>query len=173
MEHLRDLDRIFTVIVAIGLLFPDAYGEAAKRIKLPLSGRRARITGTVHGTNDYREFIFQGIRGTRVKIELSGVGPVRGVITFPSGAREGAPGGVILRPAFRGDGAVSLDGLREYDGRSLGWSLQDPDLSCPMIFIASPEPLSKVTNGCCHSEFKTRRGGTGDRSAIPAASSLF
>lgn len=107
-KHLRALDRGFIVIVAIALLFLDAYGGTTKKFKLPAPGRSVRITDQLHGMDDYREFVFQGIRGTRVKIELSGVGPLRGVITFPSGGREGGPGGVILNQPLGETGQYRL-----------------------------------------------------------------
>ena len=84
------------MLVAFGLLLPAASGERSREIKLPPAGGSVRIEGKLRGIDDHRKFIFHGVRGIKVKIELAGAGPLRGVITFPSGRREGGPGGGIL-----------------------------------------------------------------------------
>jgi hypothetical protein len=96
MKGLYASVRGLTVLIAIGFLLSAASGEAVKKIKLPSAGGSVRATGVLRGMDDSREFIFHGVRGTNVKLELSGAGPLRGVVTFPSGGHEGGPGGGVL-----------------------------------------------------------------------------
>jgi len=96
MKHLSASDRGLLIIVAVGLLLSVAQGESARKIKLPAPGKSLSIDGMLHGMEDHEEFVFQGTSGTKVKIELSGAGPLRGEIRFPSGKHEGSPGGNVL-----------------------------------------------------------------------------
>lgn len=88
--------RKWAVGVALLLWLPAAFAASGQRIRLPLPGESVRVAGELRGMNDRRVYIFRGVRGTKVKIELSGAGPLRGVVTFPSGRYEGGPGGSIL-----------------------------------------------------------------------------
>ncbi len=80
---------------AFGLLLPLASAKILRKIKLPPPGKSERIEGRLRGIDDYKEFVFHGESGTKVRIELTGAGPLRGVVSFPSG-HEGGPGGIIL-----------------------------------------------------------------------------
>ncbi|HTA23097.1 MAG TPA: hypothetical protein VK763_06160 [Terriglobales bacterium] len=96
MKHHSPSDRALLIIVTVGLLLPVARGEATRRIRLPTPGKSMSIEGKLHSMEDHAEFDFQAMNGTKVKIELSGSGPLRGQITFPSGKLEGSPGGTVL-----------------------------------------------------------------------------
>lgn len=92
----RDWHRMPAVIISCWLLLTTASGESSRKIKLPPPGKSVRIAGMLRSMDDHREFVFHGVGGTKVKIELSGAGPLRGVVIFPSGQQEGGPGGKIV-----------------------------------------------------------------------------
>lgn len=96
MGYLKAWRRGIAVIIACGLLLTAASGESLRKIKLPPPGKSIRIAGKLRSLEDHREFVFHGVGGAKVKVTLSGAGPLRGVVIFPSGEQEGGPGGAIL-----------------------------------------------------------------------------
>jgi hypothetical protein len=98
MRHPRASARLLPIIVAaaFGCLVLVAQDEAARRISLPNPGKSVRIEDRLHRIGETKEFVFRGVIGTKVKIELSGAGPLRGEITFPSGRHTGSPGGIVF-----------------------------------------------------------------------------
>ncbi len=100
--------RRLAIIVAFGLLLPIASAETSRKIKLPAPGQRVRIEGKLLRMQDHKEFTFRGNSGTKVKIELTGAGPLRGEVTFPSGSHEGGPGGTILDQALPETGQYQM-----------------------------------------------------------------
>ena len=100
--------RRLAIIVAFGLLLPIASANALRKIKLPAPGQTVRIGGKLLGMQDHKEFTFRGNSGTKVRIELTGAGPLRGEVTFPSGSHEGGPGGSILDQALPETGQYQM-----------------------------------------------------------------
>jgi hypothetical protein len=96
MKLLNAQGRTLATIVAFGILLPLASAKTSHKIKLPPPGNSVRIEGKLRGMDDHKDFIFQGDRGTKIKIVLTGAGPLRGEVTFPSAGHEGGPGGSIL-----------------------------------------------------------------------------
>lgn len=97
MNHTAASYRGLIVITAVGFVCSVAYAEGARKIRLPAPGKSIQIAGKLHGMADHKEFVFQGTLGMKVKIEVSGAGPLRGEVTFPSQWKhEGAPGGIVL-----------------------------------------------------------------------------
>jgi len=96
------------MIIAFGLLLPIASADTAQEIKLPAPGQKISVAGKLRGMDDHKEFSFHGDSGTKVKIEVTGDGPVRGEVTFPSGDQEGGPGGDILDQALPETGQYQL-----------------------------------------------------------------
>jgi hypothetical protein len=98
------------IVTAVGLLLFVAQAESARKIRLPPPGKSIDIEGELHGTADRKNFVFQGASGTKVRIKLSGAGPLRGEVTFPSqGKHEGSPGGVILDQLLTESGGYQLE----------------------------------------------------------------
>ncbi|HXZ42854.1 MAG TPA: hypothetical protein VEG68_19100 [Terriglobales bacterium] len=119
MKHLGSSDcRLLIIIVAVGLLLPVARGETARKIRLPASGKSLRIAGQVHGWGEKREFAFQGVTGMKLKIQLSGAGPLRGEITFPSGKHTGSPGRTVLDQVLEESGRYRLEVVESPMGES-------------------------------------------------------
>ena len=90
-------------------LVPAELAAASRRIVLPEAGHSTRLHGTIRGLNDRKCFLFEGSAGTSVKIELSGPGPLRGVVFFPSGGQDGAPGGVVFDRKLPDSGQYRLE----------------------------------------------------------------
>jgi len=110
MKHPGSSDpTLLIIIVTVGLLLSVALGETAHKIRLPAPGRSMRIRGEVHGLGEKRDFVFHGVTGKKLKIELSGDGPLRGEITFPSGNHTGSPGGVVLDQVLEESGWYRLE----------------------------------------------------------------
>jgi hypothetical protein len=109
MKHTAASYRGLFVITAVGLLCCVVQAEGARKIRLPPPGKSIQIEGKLHGMADHKEFVFQGTPGMKVKIELSGAGPLRGEVTFPSqGKHEGAPGGIVLDELLTESGRYRL-----------------------------------------------------------------
>jgi hypothetical protein len=98
------------VITVVGVLLCVAQAESARKIRLPPPGKGIHIEGELQGIADHKKFVFWGTRGTKVRIELSGDGPLRGEVMFPSpGKHEGSPGGVILDQRLTESGRYQLE----------------------------------------------------------------
>ena len=109
MKHTATSYRGISFIIAVGLLCGVAQAEGARKIRLPPPGKSIQIEGKLHGMADHKEFVFQGTIGMKVRIELSGAGPLRGEVTFPSqGKHEGAPGGIVLDELLSESGRYRL-----------------------------------------------------------------
>jgi|SRR5215469_16785914 len=109
MKHTALSYRGLIIITAVGLLCCVAQAVDGRKIRLPPPGKSIQIEGELHGMADHKEFVFQGTLGMRVKIELSGTGPLRGEVTFPSqGKHEGAPGGIVLDELLTESGRYRL-----------------------------------------------------------------
>jgi hypothetical protein len=110
MKHARVWRQwILILAIAAALVQVSARGETGRRIKLPAAGKSARIAGEIHGVEEKREFTFNALKGTKLKIELSGDGPLRGQVTFPSGNYTGSPGGIILDEVLQESGRYQLE----------------------------------------------------------------
>jgi len=96
------------LISAYAMLLPMAHARTLRKIELPLPGNSVRIVSKLRSMEDHREFIFHGESGKKVKIELTGAGPLRGLLTFPSGSHEGGPGGIILDRRLTENGEYRL-----------------------------------------------------------------
>jgi hypothetical protein len=107
----------FLITVAFGSI---AQGETARRITLPRPGKSLRIAGKLHGLGEKREFVFHALTGTKLKIELSGAGPLRGEITVPSGNQMGSPGGTVFDQVLKESGQYRLEVVESPMGESWG-----------------------------------------------------
>jgi|SRR5208283_4870263 len=96
MKLLNAPGRTLATIIAFGILLPIASAKISHKIKLPPPGTSVRIEGKLRGMDDHKDFAFHGDSGTKVKIVLTGAGPLRGEVTFPSAGHDGGPGGSIL-----------------------------------------------------------------------------
>ena len=70
--------------------------KAPQRIYFARGATVARVSGRFRGAGEEVLFVLRARAGQHMRVEIIGRGPTRGIITFPSGAEDGAPGGVIF-----------------------------------------------------------------------------
>ena len=70
--------------------------RAPQRVTFARGATVARATGYLRGMNDAAEFVLRAKAGQHMRVEINARGATRGMVTFPSGKQEGAPGGVIF-----------------------------------------------------------------------------
>jgi hypothetical protein len=96
-------------LLAFALMFVvTSAASAARNISLPAPGKTTRVAGRLHGLDDRCDFTFEAAANTKLKLDLTGPGPMRWVITFPSGKKDGAPGGGILELSLTETGSYLL-----------------------------------------------------------------
>ncbi len=69
--------------------------KKARRITFKSGATTARVNGSLKGINDEALFVLRARKGQHMRVNINGEGPTRGMVTFPSGGQDGAPGGVI------------------------------------------------------------------------------
>src|SRR2546425_11243556 len=89
------------MIVAALLISSDSISsvraqKAPQRVTFARGATGARATGYLRGMNDAAEFVLRAKAGQHMRVEINARGATRGMVTFPSGKQEGAPGGVIF-----------------------------------------------------------------------------
>jgi hypothetical protein len=67
-----------------------------RRIRFKPGATAARVRGTLKGAGDEALFVLRARSGQHMRVNISGAGPTRGVVTFPSGKQDGQPGGLIF-----------------------------------------------------------------------------
>jgi hypothetical protein len=100
--------RILLALFCGMILIAPAYASSARKVKLPAAGKSIRIESTIKGVGVKKLFVFHATSGTKLKIELSGAGPLRGVLLYPSGHQDGSPGGVIFDDTLTETGKYHL-----------------------------------------------------------------
>jgi hypothetical protein len=84
----------FLALIALLVITTSAV-SAQTRIHFARGATRATALGYLRGIRDERYFVLRLNSGQRVRVEIKGHGPTRGVLIFPSGKQDGGPGGVI------------------------------------------------------------------------------
>lgn len=90
---------ILLFILALLMLPGLQAGTAAKRvrrIRFKTGATAARVKGSLKGINDEALFVLHARSGQHMRVNISGAGATRGVVTFPSGKQDGQPGGTIF-----------------------------------------------------------------------------
>src|SRR5437879_2845878 len=70
--------------------------KVPQRITFARGATVARAAGYLRGLNDAADFVLRAKAGQHMRVEINARGATRGMVTFPSGKQEGAPGGVIF-----------------------------------------------------------------------------
>ena len=70
--------------------------KAPQRVYFARGATRARVTGYLRGQRDSAEFVLRAQAGQHMRVEIRGRGATRGMVTFPNGQQDGAPGGVVF-----------------------------------------------------------------------------
>lgn len=92
--------------------------KAPRRIVFGRGATVATVRGNLRGIKDEAWFVLRARSGQHMRIDISGKGPTRGVVTFPSGKQDGGPGGVIY------DGFIDESG--DYKIRVTESSMAEP-----------------------------------------------
>jgi hypothetical protein len=69
---------------------------AERRIRFKKGQTAASVKGTLRHIQDEANFVLRARAGQHMRITITGEGPTRGVVTFPSGQQDGGPGGLIF-----------------------------------------------------------------------------
>jgi hypothetical protein len=86
----------FAFLIAAGAVSSVWAQKAPRRVTFARGATVARATGYLRGMNDAAEFVLRARAGQHMRLEISARGATRGMVTFPSGKQEGAPGGVFF-----------------------------------------------------------------------------
>jgi len=70
--------------------------KAPQRVTFARGATVARATGYLRGMNDYAVFVLGAKAGQHMRVEINALGATRGMVIFPSGKQDGAPGGLIF-----------------------------------------------------------------------------
>ena len=87
-----------SLALAIGILGFVVSAQAQKaprRITFARGATIARASGYLRGVRDEAWFVIRARAGQRMRVDVRGRGPTRGVLYFPSGKQDGGPGGII------------------------------------------------------------------------------
>jgi hypothetical protein len=87
------------LMVVLMLLFSQiiwASPTAERRIQLKKGQTVAYVKGTLRHIHDEANFVLRARAGQHMRITITGEGPTRGVVTFPSGQQDGGPGGLVF-----------------------------------------------------------------------------
>jgi len=81
------------VAVTVGASFTVS---AQTRIYFARGATRATARGYLRGIRDEALFVLRAQSGQHMRVEIKGRGATRGLVIFPSGKQDGAPGGVVF-----------------------------------------------------------------------------
>jgi hypothetical protein len=108
MNISHGIPRSITVVLCAVVLVVPSFATSARKVKLPPPGQSTRVQGTINGVGIKKLFVFHAFSGTKLKVELSGDGPLRGILLYPSGHQDGSPGGVIFDDTLSETGKYHL-----------------------------------------------------------------
>ena len=81
-----------TAIIALTSL--SAFAQT--RVYFARGATRATARGYLRGAQDEANFVLRAKAGQHMRVEINASGATRGMVIFPSGKQDGAPGGVIF-----------------------------------------------------------------------------
>src|SRR5438552_14006390 len=81
------------VAVTVGASFTVS---AQTRVYFARGSTRATARGYLRGIRDEALFVLRAQSGQHMRVEIKGRGATRGMVIFPSGKQDGAPGGVVF-----------------------------------------------------------------------------
>jgi hypothetical protein len=92
----RSVMIVSLVLTSAGSIFSVRAQKAPQRVTFARGATVARATGYLRGLNDAADFVLRAKAGQHMRVEINARGATRGMVTFPSGKQDGAPGGVIF-----------------------------------------------------------------------------
>lgn len=91
---------VILLLILSTLVLPCVEAKKARRIRFRTGATVAKVSGTLKGVGDEALFVLRARSGQHMRVNISGDGPTRGVVTFPSGKQDGQPGGLIFDDAL-------------------------------------------------------------------------
>lgn len=70
--------------------------KSPRRVYFARGATVARVTGYLRGIRDEAAFVLRAKAGQRMRVDIRGRGATRGIVIFPNGQQDGAPGGVVF-----------------------------------------------------------------------------
>jgi hypothetical protein len=92
------------IITAVFLISSAPAQKAPQRVYFARGATEARVTGYLRGIRDEAVFVLRAKAGQHMRVDIRGRGATRGVVIFPNGQQDGAPGGVVF------DGTLPVTG---------------------------------------------------------------
>jgi hypothetical protein len=94
----RSLTHRIMIVVLMLLVSQSIWASttAERRIRFKKGQTIAYVKGTLRHIHDEASFVLRARAGQHMSITITGEGPTRGVITFPSGKQDGGPGGLVF-----------------------------------------------------------------------------
>jgi len=93
---LRRFLSFLTAALTICIVLGTVNAQAPTRITFARGATRATARGYLRGVRDEVFFVLRAQANQHMRVEISGRGPTRGVVIFPSGKQDGGPGGVVF-----------------------------------------------------------------------------
>lgn len=84
------------MITAVFLISSASAQKAPQRVYFARGATEARATGYLRGIRDEAVFVLRAKAGQHMRVDIRGRGATRGVVMFPNGQQDGAPGGVVF-----------------------------------------------------------------------------
>jgi hypothetical protein len=106
------------MIAAAFLISPVVAQKAPQRVYFARGATQARVKGYLRGIRDEAVFVLRAQAGQHMRVEIQARGATRGMVIFPNGQQDGAPGGVFF------DGSLPVTG--DYRIRVTESSMADP-----------------------------------------------
>jgi hypothetical protein len=85
---------VMLMLLASQIIWPSTTAE--RRIRLKTGQTVAYVKGTLRHIHDEAYFVVRARAGQHMRVTITGEGPTRGVVTFPSGRQDGGPGGLVF-----------------------------------------------------------------------------
>jgi hypothetical protein len=92
------------IITAVFLISSAPAQKAPQRVYFARGATEARVTGYLRGIRDEAVFVLRAKAGQHMRVDIRGRGATRGMVIFPNGQQDGAPGGVVF------DGTLPVTG---------------------------------------------------------------
>jgi hypothetical protein len=92
------------LITAVFLISSASAQKPPQRVYFARGATEARATGYLRGIRDEAVFVLRAKAGQHMRVDIRGRGATRGMVIFPDGQQDGAPGGVIF------DGILPITG---------------------------------------------------------------
>jgi hypothetical protein len=87
---------LFILVLMLSCIQASTAAKRARRIRFKTGATAARVSGSLKGIGDEALFVLRARSGQHMKVNISGAGPTRGTVIFPSGKQDGQPGGMIF-----------------------------------------------------------------------------